>query len=288
MVPVQFGQQKTAVTDLNTPSPAIWDDCPIDAILSRPGFGRHFYDNFEDAPLVGTQTTQIGYGKYKVFATTGSGVAPVSAINSVEKMGGAMAFSTDTDNDSASLAQPYPAHLLTGAVADGGKLWFEACIAMNTLLTNTMGWMLLLAETDQWTLATGVPFNGGDAITNGAAGIGFRKGEDALGVVDTVVTDRATSFTNIGASEGLLSAAYAFAKFGLVYDPAKSSDCITFYQDNVALATKYTKAQILATTNLKANALGMIFAAVADSAGTTAASYLKWWRVAQINPAPLT
>lgn len=278
------GNLGAANTD-RLPSRNVWADCPVQDIKEGTVPGLYFYDDFVDFPLTGTQTTQIGFGKYKVFATTGSSVTKVEAVNSVEITGGVLSLTTDTDNDSASIAQAYPAFRMSGDPAIDGKLWFECCYAQNSIVTNLAGTMILLAETELWTLATGVPFNGGDAITNGASGIGFRLAEDGLGVIDTVVTDRATSFTNIGAGEGGTLAANTFAKLGFVYDPsADPTRRIVFYLNNLEVTTKYTQTNLAATTNLKANNLGLIFASVADSAGTTFANYMKWWRVAQILP----
>lgn len=266
-------------------SPAIWSLFPLAGVLEGHIDGIFFEDDFQDYPLIGTQTTQIGHGKYKVF-NTGSGVVTrTSTINSVEIPGGALRINLDTDNDSGSIAQAYPSYMLTGLKSNSGLLCFECCYAQNSILTNMAGTFFGLAEVDQWTLATGVPFNGGDAITNTASAIGFRIEEDGLGVVDTVYSDRATSFTNIGDTEGGTLAPYTFRKFGFVYDPnALSEERITFFADNLALPTKLTGTQLTGLTNLDANALGLIWASVADSAGTSFEGYMKWWAVGQLFP----
>jgi len=269
---------------LREPSNSIWSDCPVDELIADPAKGWYDYDDWRNFPLVGTQTTQIAHGRYKVFATTGSAVVPVSAVNSVELGGGILSLTTDTDNDSASIAQSYPAAMLTGLSTNSGKLWFETMIAFNTILTNTIGMMVGLAETEQWTLATGVPLNGGDAITNAASFIGFRKEEDGLGVIDSVYSDRATSFTNIGDAEATVSAANTFIKLGMKYDPANAARCVRFFADGVEMTTALSRSALVALTNLDANPLGFIMAVVADSAGTSAATYNRWWRAAQLFP----
>lgn len=270
-------------------SRALWADCPWNDIQegTKDFQGITWFDDFEKFPLVGTQTTEIAHGQYKVFNTGATKVAPVGSVNSVSMPGGILGFATDTDNDSASLAQSYPSFMLSGLASNSGELWFEVRVAVNTILTNTMGIFVGLAETNLWTLATGVPFNGSDAITNGAAAIGFRKGEDALGVWDTVVSDRATSFTNIGDDEVTSVAAFEWVKLGMRYslDKANASlACVTFFKNGVPLATKITNAAVQAYTNLDANPLGFIMACIADSAGTTAIAYLDWVRIAQFLP----
>src|SRR5439155_21491776 len=119
---------------------------------------------------IGTQTTQIAWGNYKVFATSGAAVTPVSVVNSVDLGKGILALTHAADNDSASVAQAYPVFKISGSKTTSGKLWFECRIAVKSLLTLRNGFLVGLAETNLWTLATGVPFNAdAAAITNGAA-----------------------------------------------------------------------------------------------------------------------
>jgi hypothetical protein len=284
MNPVTVKNNLAADTTRN-PSPAIWADARVLELIQNPGKGLYFHDDFQDFPLAGTQTTEIGHGKYKVFNTGAGKVSRVSAINSVEVQGGALRIALDTDNDQGAIAQAYPSYRMSGLKSTDGPLFFECCYAQNSILTNMAAVMIGLAEVEQWTLATAVPFNAGDAITNAASFIGFRIEEDGLGVVDTVYSDRATSFTNIGDTEAGTLAAYTFRKFGFVYDPtATPAECLTFYANNQKLTTKFTRSNLTGTTNLDSNALGLIFSACADSAGTAFEAYLKWWRVAQLFP----
>jgi hypothetical protein len=268
-------------------SPSIWHDCPLSRIRNGEVQGS-FIETVNwttDFPLAGTQTTQIAHGKYKVFATADGTVAPVSAINSVEKFGGALKFTagTTSDNESLSVAQSYPSFRMSGTTTDSGKLWFEAEIAISSIATNTIGFFLGLAEVELWTLATGVPFNAGDAITNSASAIGFRKEEDGLGVVDSVYSDRATSFTNIGDAEGSM-AANTLIKYGLVYDPLETTNCVTFWENGVKLTTALSRSALVALTNLDANALGIMFSQINDASADAVASYITRWRCFQLGP----
>ena len=272
------------INDLRGPSPAIWKNLPIEEIVSDRSKGVFHFDDFCHMPLIGTQTTQIGWDKYKVFATASGSVAPVSAVNSVEKGKGILAFLADTDNDSASLADAYPSYLMSGLASNSGKLAFEACIAVSSIATNGIGFMLGLAEVEQWTLATGVPFNGGDAITNAASFIGFRSLEDQVSsakTIDSVYSDRATSFTNIQATIASMTA-NTFVKLGLLYDPKDAANCVRFFVDGVETSTPMTRSTLTGLTNLDANALGLIAAIVADSAGTAINYFMDWWQVAQL------
>jgi hypothetical protein len=283
---VDYMESGSANTD-RRPSPALWGDFPEADFLHEPSKGVHHWDDFTRFPLIGTQTTEIAHGGYKVFATSGGSVLPISAVNSIELGGGILQLGADTDNDSVSLADSYPSLMMTGLTTNSGKLWFECRVALSSILTNTVGFFAGLAEVEQWTLATGVPFNGGDAITNSAAAIGFRKEEDGLGVIDTVYSDRATSFTNIGDSATSV-AANTFIKLGMKYDPENISECVKFYANNQLVGTAMTRAALLALTNLDANALGFLIALITDSSGTAAKLYLDWVRYAQILPTTAT
>jgi hypothetical protein len=267
-------------------SPSIWADCPVQRLRDAEVSGSLVeMRGFEEYPLAGTLTTQIGFSKFKVFATSAGTIAPVTTFSTTKPVGNVLAFTFDTDaDDSASLAQAYPSFRMSGLTSNSGKLWFEAEVGVNVITTNGTAMFCGLAETDLWTLATGVPFNAGDPITNSAAAIGFRHTEDGLGTIDTVYSDRATSFTNIGDDEGTIAAA-TLIKWGMVYDPKKTTDCVTFYQNGIPLATKLSAAALVALTNLDAGVLGFLFAACADTVDTGIA-YLSQFRVAQLSSTP--
>ena len=281
--------QTTDATRL--PSANIWSGrvvCPWNDIMENVIDGIAFYDDFTDLPLAPTLTTQIAFGKYKAFANTGCTISKVSPVNAVEVWGGAANIAIDTDNDAVILSHAYPSFLLSGLTSNSGPLWFEVCYAQNSIATNMAAGFFGLAEVEQFTLANTVPFNAGDPITNGGSFIGFRIEEDGLGVVDTVISDRATSFTNIGDTEGGTLVANTFKKFGFVYDPDSTdrSRMIRFFANNSELATAISYTTLTGYTNLDANALGFMWGHVADSAGTAFSSYLKWVKIAQLG-APL-
>ena len=268
------------------PSASIWGPCPIADILENPGTGFYFYDDFRDMPLIGTQTTQIGFGKYKVFATASASVAPVSSINSVAQVTDALAESVVLST-SASLAQAYQQCSMSGNHGTDGILWFEACVAISVLTATSQGFFLGLGETQLFTLATAVPLNGTAATpTNSGALIGFNCVETGPVPINAVYTDRATSFTKTntgvsGTQPGSFNptTAYVFTKLGFVYNPALSANCVTWYQDGVPFPNYLSNATLVATTNLKANPLGLMFSTVGTGTG---ASYMKWWRLAQL------
>lgn len=263
-------------------SPNVWYDCPVLDIIEGNRNGIFYRDDFNDLPLHGTITTQIALGKYKVFGSTGATITKETAINSVEVPGGALQLLLDGDNESCSIAQTYPAYMVTGLTTNSGKLWFECCYAQASIATNMASSFFGLGEVDLFTLAAGVPLNAGDPTSAGGSLLGFQVTEDGLGVVNAVYNDRATSLTVAQATAGTL-AAYTFKKFGMVYDPyaTDAAQCIKWYVDNLQVG-QTAKSTLTALTNLDANALGLLFATVADTGGTAHKGFMKWWACAQV------
>lgn len=263
------------------PSAGVWYDCPWEELRNDPNRGIAFFDDFMDLPLAPTLTTQIGFGKYKAFADTGGTIKGVPTVNSVERVKSVLEMGADTADDAVAIAQAQPHFLISGSPASSGKLWFEASVAMSSILINTIGWFVGLAETDLLTLANDVPFADGNTISNAGSFLGFRKEEDGLGVIDTVYSDRATSFTNVGDAATSV-AANTFIRLGLRYDPEDVAKCIRFFANGTELDDGVSRSTLTGLTNLDANALGLIFALIVDSAGTSAKAYMNWWRCAQM------
>lgn len=264
---------------------SFWADCPIADIKNGWRRGWFHEDDFSDVPLIGTQTTQIGWNKGKVFATASANVVPATILNSIEYGGNNLQLLNAAANDRLAYSQAYPSFFITGTPATSGTLWMEARVALTSIATATMGLMFGLAEIDQWALAAGVPFSTNDsiAITNTASFIGFNKATTGLGLGSTAVSDRATSMTNIGANE-ITFAANTFVKLGMKYNPVGGSEEIVFYVNGVKTATRYSQTQLIATTNLKANPLGLIIATIGGSAVSTNSTHLDWWRCFQLAP----
>lgn len=288
---IQHRNNTTSSTYADTarkPSPQIWSHCPWDKLANPRAPGRSgiaFYDDFVDWPLQPSLATQVGTGKYKAFGDSGNTITRVMSINSALVPGGALQVALDTNNDQVTLAQSYPSFLLTGLASNSGRLWFECCYSQNSIATNMASVFIGLAEVDQWTLSSSVPWDDAGAFTGtNAAAIGFRIDEDALGVIDTVRTDRASAITNIGDDEAGTITAYTFRKLGMFYDPKDANRCVRFFANGVELATALTRAQLTALTYLDAGGLGLIWASNADTAATSFQGYMKWWACAQELP----
>jgi hypothetical protein len=282
-----YGPTFTADTNRER-SANLWNQgggCPIESIRSGRVSGVYFENDYAKVPLPGTQTTEInGFDGLKWFNTGTPKIIGVSTINSVEKAGGFLSVPLDTDNDSGSFGQASPNFFLSGSINTSGKLWFEHRMCFTGILTNGLGWICGLAETDLFTFATAVPLNASDAVTADGGFIGFNKLEDGLGVINTCKADRAAAApTSIQAAVGSV-AAYEFFKLGMFYDPSDATNTIRFFFNGLPCSTVISAATLAAYTYIDANALGFIFASVADSAGTTSVSYHDWTSIYQLLP----
>ncbi len=279
--------RKTGTVDtFNVPSPNLWGaegGCPWDRIKNGELAGSAFYDDFESLPLAPTLTTQIAFGQYKAFATSGETISGISAVNSVDLGGGILKLTQGTAGNSTSIASAYPFLKVSGDATKDGPLWFEACVAVKSVVTLHQAFFLGLAETNLFTLATGVPFSSSAGNpTNGGACLGFFKPSANTTTLNSTYNDRATSFTAVGTGEVTGLAAFTFTKLGFVYNPAAPTKMVRFYQDNIELASYLKPSDISGTTNLKANSLGLLLSIVGGSATSSDEFYMKWWRAAQL------
>lgn len=287
-------------------SPDLWGDCPWEDIVRGERNGIAFFDDFNNLPLAPTLTTQIAYGQYKGYATSGETLAGTPSVNSVETPGGILQGTEGTGLTHAfSLAQAYASYLLSGTAGTTGKLWFECRIAVSSVLVNHCNFFVGLGEVDQLTLSATVPFN--DSVTttsNAGALIGFNLASSAA--PRFCYADRATSLTNVltGITVGgsyldgvtvaqAVPAAYTFFKLGFKYDPystspgtintgTSGSSCISIWADNVLQNTYMSLTTLAGTTYLGANPLGLILAGISGSSASGDAVFLDWWRVAQL------
>jgi hypothetical protein len=263
------------------PSPSIWSSAGVEGW--QPGVGHHFFDDFKEQPLVvPTITTVASLGNGYAAYNTGSGtVTYPSSFGGTEYNIGILAMGVDTAGDQGAIMRYGRPLFLTGSAATSGKAWFEARIATTQILTNDAQIFVGLGETDNLTLGAAVPLGDANAVSNAGAFIGFQREEDGLGVLNTVYADRATSFTEVSATEATIAAA-TWTRVGMVYDPDNSAKCIKFYQNGVELATGISRSTLTGLTNLDANPLGFVASIFADSAGTSSYLYFDWIRYAQL------
>lgn len=277
---ITFAQSGT-VDQTRGPSGRIWGDCPWNTIVDDPGKGIAFFDDFLDFPLPGTQTTQITLGRYKVY-NTGAGVVQSDAMphsSTASVVGGVISTLCDTSGDASALGTQASPFLLT--TTQLGKVWFEARVAIDSILTATGTWFVGLAENLNLTYGAAIPLGTSDAVSNAGAFLGFTRLSNGLAVLNSSSADHATGFTHLQTSANTTLLAQTWIKLGMTIDFQDTTRCVRFFVDNVECTTAMTKAALLAMTFIDVSGLGPCWAFFAGASGTACYTYMDWWRAAQ-------
>lgn len=289
---VMYGSNLGSADTARGPSPTIWGSCPVMDIIKDPNRGVHFFDEFDQfQPLNfatgAVQTTDGGLGgKYRAFCSTAGTWAPDNLPHGVTgSFGGHISALCDTSNDAASIGTlSCPFLLNTAGLA--GKLWFEARIA-HTQVNSATGNQLFvgLHENNVTAFSATCPLGDGDTACATTAGIGFRRAEAGLTVLDAIHWDHSATETVLDADLGLTAlAANTWIKLGMMFDPNNSAAAVRFFVNGIESPTPLTKAALLALTYLDVSGLGPCLAMFAGAGGTAAYVYLDWWRCAQLAP----
>lgn len=260
------------------PSGSIWATCPFDKAISDPAIGIGFFDDMLDWPLPGTQTTEVTLGRYKVVSPASGVWETINAVPTTAEAGGIVRGLADTDGDQIAFGTQASPFLLNSR--PGGKLYFEARVAMTGIATNNGQLFVGLGENSAMTYGAAQPLGNADAGNTTGAMLGFRVLEDGLGVLVTSYQDRSATWTAVQTTSTAM-AANTFIKLGFVYDPFDSTNALTFFINGIRQSTVVSQATITAFTNLDVKGLGPCIAFYADSAGTTNYIYCDWIRAFQ-------
>lgn len=278
--PIYYGSNLGSADTSRGPSKSIWNKFPTMEVIADPNRGFHFFDDFIDFGLPGTQTTEINLGRYKVYNTGATKVAQASVLNSVETADGMISITTDTAGDQGVIGTHACPILLSTTTR--GPMFFEARVATTSVATNDGQLFVGLCENDAVTFGAAIPLADANATASTPAMVGFNRLEDGLRVLNTSYADHSATWTDVQASAGTFSATeFTFIKLGMIFDPDNSARCLRFFVDGIECSTAMTKAALLATTYLDAVCLGPCAAVFADS-GAAAALHMDWWRFGQL------
>lgn len=277
--PIYYGSNLGSADTSRGPSKAIWNKFPVMEVIADPNRGIHFFDDFNEFGLPGTQTTEINLGRYKVYNTGSTKVAQASTLNSAEVADGMISITTDTAGDQGVIGTHGCPILLSTTTR--GQMFFEARVATTSVSTNDGQLFVGLCESDTVTYGAAIPLADANATASTCAMVGFNRLEDGLKVLNTSYADRAATWTDVQASAGSFTAEYTWIKLGMIFDPDNSSRCLRFFVDGIECSSAMTKSALAALTYLDAVALGPCAAVFADS-GAAAALHIDWWRYGQL------
>lgn len=247
-------------------SPGLWGNCPWDGIKSGIIDGIAFEDDFEGGPLV-TAGAQAAFGKYHGFADTGGATADAAA------QFGALTFSSDNDNEGASIALQVACLQITKAAGD---LWFEARFKTSTIADTKHG--IFVGLIDAATLSATVPIAADGTLADENL-VGFWRLEGDGDKMDTYY--KADSETAVAvAADALTLEADTYKRVGMRYSHEQRK--LFFYDDGVELADTKTIPDATGT-DFPADAILRPIFAVLNATGTTPGSAtLDWWGFAQL------
>ena len=249
-------------------SSALWDKCPLDRLLTNPGVGYGFVDDFVRAINVAAGAEAVR-GVYKGFADTGGLVADSDEI------GGVLNFSSDGDNEGASLATV----MLPFQVDIGqGELWFEARFKTSTITDTKHG--IVVGLIDAATLSATVPI-AADGTLADEDFIGFHRLEGDGDTMDTVYAVGSVATPVTVKADALTLTVDTFYKVGLHFNP-RDGNKLEYWFNGAKLPDTVTVPAADGVTFPNDVRLGLIFAVLNATGTTPGSSDLDWWACAQL------
>lgn len=263
----------TEVTDRFL-SPAIWADFPVAECVEDPSRGYFLFDDFNNQPDVAAGASAL-YGNYKGFASTGGSVANVAAV-----VGGQKVFSSDGDNEGASLGQAaFPV-----MINRSQKLTCcEFRVKFSTIADSNSGGFLGLI--DDATLSATVPIAAAGTLADENF-VGFHRLEGDGDKLDIVYkADGVTQVTLL--ADAVTLVADTFVKIGLRFEPTNSigNYYIRFFANNVELlptAGRYQIPSANGTDFPNDVALGLVAAILNATGSSPGTMTLDWWALGQM------
>ena len=246
-------------------SPFIWKDCPIREILDGTVEGWIQEDDFtEFVPVPAGAVANCG--KYLGFASTGGAVAVTDEI------GGVVTFSSDDDNEGASIAFASKPFQISRS---HGKLWMEARVKASNITDTTIGFFVGLIDTA--TLSATVPIAAAGTLADENF-VGFHRLEGDGDKVDAVYRADTVTQVTVEADAGTL-VADTYIKLGMVYNP--DTYVLTFYVNGVSVDT-YTVVAAAGTDFPNDVRMGLVFALLNAAGSSPGSAKLDKWRCVQL------
>lgn len=272
----------SAQTD-NGWSPGIWGSCPIQAIKDGEISGKVFEFDFDTLPKT-PATTEGNFGLFSQFSSTGG------AIDSATGIGGGWVFSSDGDDEGASIRSRAISFQIDRTAAK--KFWFEARIKTSTI-TDTKHNIICGMMGDSALTAT-VPITAAGAVADVNI-VGFRRTEAASGgaLMDTFY--KADGVTAVTVQAGAVAlTADTYTKLGMVYEPEVDPFLhdvsmtgvgrynLFFYNNGIRLSSYKQIPSAQGTDFPNDVGLGFVFAVLNATASTPGNSTISRVRVAQV------
>jgi hypothetical protein len=143
----------TVASTIRGPSPAIWSNCPIEAIREDASLGMYFMDDFINSGEIKASGGVIigSFGPYSVYAAQGSLIAD-GALE-----GGVLTITSGTNLDNTVIFGAAGSYriLTTSTLALNQQLWYETRVATSTITTGGVECFAGLADKQ---LSSSIPY----------------------------------------------------------------------------------------------------------------------------------
>ncbi len=251
-------------------SPNLWagNNCPWLELKEDSNVGWYVDDDFTTFPLPVTNTTG-NIGNYKYFTSASSPVA----IADAGLIGGALTFTSDGDDEGASLGSAASSFLISRST---GKVWFEARIKTSTIADTKHGFFLGLMEPCVQSATVPIAAAGTMADQNF---VGFHRLEGDGDYVDWIYkANGVTQVTKTADFQVLV--ADTWIKLGFFFNP--DTYYITPYVNGIEkTASKISVISAAGTDFPNDVTMNPIFA-VLNAATSPGTSTLDWVRAVQL------
>ena len=288
MSETRFGAADAVVSRM--PSPAIWNDCPVQSIRNDPAKGQHIFDDFKNSQVMTSNTT---------ITTFTSGVGQVQGdVNwyAYQENDAVADIAVQTDDEGWLLLQndgtdAHVAAIATGSNVEGRfctptagrakKLWFEARVKVVSITNSDDANFIGLCAPGECKDAGGAMAAGGASMSD-VDYVGFAK---LSGDCDdlTLVYNEATLGTAQSDTGVITLAAITWIRIGFKVVTKSQGTYLQWYADGEYLGSAYdvdlthANANWPSTTNMAALISHVGGSGVGDGDGI----YIDWVRVAQ-------
>jgi hypothetical protein len=247
-------------------SPGLWGGCPWSGIKNGLIDGIAFEDDFDGGPVVAA-AAQAAYGRYYGFADTGGSGADAAA------QFGALTFSSDGDNEGASIAGMVACLNITKGAGD---LWFEARLKTSTIADTKHG--IFVGLLGSATLGATVPI-AADGTLSDDNKVGFWRLEGDGDKMDTYY--KADSVTAVAVkSDAVTLVADTYKHVGMHFN--RETNKLYFYDDGVVLADSKTIPDATGTDFPADAIMRPVFAVLNATGSSPGSSTIDWWAYAQL------
>lgn len=284
MQPVQFLNNMNAAAQAGNRQMGMMKDIPVAAMMRNPDVGLYFHRRFHTFRLSTNINAAQAYwaNGILVFGDNGASIAAITAQQ------GGITIASDGDNEGASLAQSNAPFKISRATR---RAWFEAEIQVSALTDAKNNVLLGLGDTAT-ALSAVVPITAAGALAD-LNFVGFQRPESARTVAGTGgaimnTTYKADGIAQVNVQTDAVTLVPAtWTRLGFRYDkdigPFNANPyTLTFFQDDVPLATQLVIAAADGTDFPNDINLGFIFAILNATGATPGTASIRQVTAAQL------